>query len=109
MAAVLVELLLKARLYRYSPTQNPKACLLEWALKEQVWSNIKKGKLGIRKQIVLKNLFYFLGLFELSKTNTEFYGRPVKAAEILQGEITPPQECQVLYDVIKQAEERDPY
>ncbi|CAO3581726.1 unnamed protein product [Absidia cylindrospora] len=49
------------------------------------------------------------GLFELSKTNTEFYGHPVKAAEILQGDVAPPQECQVLYDVIKQAEERDPY
>ncbi|KAI8093326.1 uncharacterized protein BX664DRAFT_384773 [Halteromyces radiatus] len=49
------------------------------------------------------------GLFELPKTNAEFYGRTVKAEELLEGKIDPPQECQILYDTIKRAENRDPY
>ncbi|KAI8371679.1 uncharacterized protein BYT42DRAFT_581097 [Radiomyces spectabilis] len=48
-------------------------------------------------------------LVELSKSNTKFYGRAIKAEQILKGEVAPPEEAAVLYDTIKRAEERDPY
>ncbi|KAJ8655129.1 hypothetical protein O0I10_009164 [Lichtheimia ornata] len=49
------------------------------------------------------------GLLELSKTNAGWYGRPVKAENILKGEVPAPPESQVLYDMIKKAEDRDPW
>ncbi|CAO3614867.1 unnamed protein product [Cunninghamella echinulata] len=49
------------------------------------------------------------GLFELTKTNTSFYGKPVKAAQILKGEIEPPNDAEQLYTTIRYAENRDPY
>ncbi|KAL0081526.1 hypothetical protein J3Q64DRAFT_1731651 [Phycomyces blakesleeanus] len=48
-------------------------------------------------------------LIELSKSNASFYGKPVKAEQILKGEVEPPVEGKVLYDTLKKAEERDPY
>lgn len=49
------------------------------------------------------------GLIELQKANTKFYGRPIRANAILKGEIEPPAEAKVLYDMIQRAESRDPY
>lgn len=49
------------------------------------------------------------GLVELTKVNAGFYNRPIRASEILQGTIEPPQESKVLYDMIERAENRDPY
>ncbi|KAI8077379.1 uncharacterized protein B0P05DRAFT_544796 [Gilbertella persicaria] len=49
------------------------------------------------------------GILELQSANTKFYGRPVRAAALLKGEIEPPAEAQVLYDTIHKAETRDPY
>ncbi|KAI9319840.1 hypothetical protein BX666DRAFT_2018047 [Dichotomocladium elegans] len=49
------------------------------------------------------------GLIELSKTNHGFYGQDIKAEEILKGNVSPPQEAQVLYDAIKKAESRDAF
>ncbi|KAG1174596.1 hypothetical protein G6F70_004079 [Rhizopus microsporus] len=49
------------------------------------------------------------GLIELQKANAKFYGRPIRANAILKGEIEPPAEAKVLYDMIQRAESRDPY
>ncbi|CEG77992.1 hypothetical protein RMATCC62417_12661 [Rhizopus microsporus] len=49
------------------------------------------------------------GLIELQKANAKFYGRPVRANAILKGEVQPPAEAKVLYDMIQRAESRDPY
>ncbi|PHZ15375.1 DUF500-domain-containing protein [Rhizopus microsporus ATCC 52813] len=49
------------------------------------------------------------GLIELQKANAKFYGRPIRANAILKGEIQPPVEAKVLYDMIQRAESRDPY
>ncbi|KAI8327336.1 hypothetical protein EDC96DRAFT_426588, partial [Choanephora cucurbitarum] len=46
-------------------------------------------------------------ILELQQANTQFYGRPIRAAALLKGEIEPPQEARVLYDTIHQAEMRD--
>ncbi|KAI8140271.1 hypothetical protein BJV82DRAFT_623387 [Fennellomyces sp. T-0311] len=47
------------------------------------------------------------GVIELTKTNTGFYGHPVKAEQLLRGDIAPPAEAKVLYDMITRAENRD--
>ncbi|KAI7885078.1 DUF500-domain-containing protein, partial [Lichtheimia hyalospora FSU 10163] len=49
------------------------------------------------------------GLLELTKTNTGWYSRSVKAEDILKGQVPAPPEAQVLYDMIKKAEDRDPW
>ncbi|KAF7732514.1 hypothetical protein EC973_003260 [Apophysomyces ossiformis] len=48
-------------------------------------------------------------LVELSKTNTSFYGAPIKAEQLLKGTLESPPEAKVLYDMIERAENRDPY
>ena len=49
------------------------------------------------------------GVVELTRTNTGFYGHPVKAEQLLRGDIAPPADAQVLYDMIHKAESRDRY
>ncbi|KAI9337455.1 hypothetical protein BD770DRAFT_422576 [Pilaira anomala] len=49
------------------------------------------------------------GLLELQKANTAFYGKPIRAEAILKGEIEPPVEAKVLYDMISKAENREAY
>lgn len=49
-------------------------------------------------------------LIELSKVNQSFYRRQdVKAEQLLRGDIPPPPEAVVLYDMIERAENRDPW
>ncbi|KAI9478211.1 MAG: hypothetical protein EXX96DRAFT_240155 [Benjaminiella poitrasii] len=49
------------------------------------------------------------GILELTRANTNFYGRPIRADALLRGEVEPPAEAQVLYDTIQKAESRDPF
>ncbi|KAI9251758.1 hypothetical protein BDA99DRAFT_521113 [Phascolomyces articulosus] len=49
------------------------------------------------------------GLMELTRTNTGFYGREIRADQLLQGQIEPPAQAKPLYDMIQRAESRDPY
>ncbi|CEP15756.1 hypothetical protein [Parasitella parasitica] len=49
------------------------------------------------------------GLLELQKANEKFYGRPIRAAALLRGEVDPPADANALYATIHKAESRDPY
>ncbi|KAI8066800.1 hypothetical protein BC940DRAFT_301584 [Gongronella butleri] len=51
------------------------------------------------------------GLVELTKSNEGFYGRPVKAVQLLHEAIDPARlpDAQPLYEAIQKAESRDPY
>lgn len=49
------------------------------------------------------------GLLERKDANAKFYGKPVKAQDLLSGSIEPPQEASVLYNVIEKALEREMY
>lgn len=50
------------------------------------------------------------GLIERKDANKKFYGRDIRAYEILRGDVTPPHECDCLYEVLdshKRAAERE--
>ncbi|RUP43484.1 hypothetical protein BC936DRAFT_137100 [Jimgerdemannia flammicorona] len=47
------------------------------------------------------------GLLERSESNAKFYGKPVKAEELLTGAVPPPPEAKVLYDTIEAAITRE--
>lgn len=50
------------------------------------------------------------GLIERKDANRKFYGRDIRAYEILQGDVNPPAECDCLYEVLemhKRAAERE--
>ncbi|KAI8983020.1 hypothetical protein BDB01DRAFT_792077 [Pilobolus umbonatus] len=49
------------------------------------------------------------GLLELQKANAKFYGKPIRAEAILNGEVSPPEEAKVLYTMIERAQSRDRY
>lgn len=40
------------------------------------------------------------GLIERKDANRKFYGRDIRAYEILRGDVDPPKECECLYDVL---------
>lgn len=50
------------------------------------------------------------GLIERKDANRKFYGRDIRAYEILRGDVDPPKECECLYDVLdmhKRAAEKE--